>query len=171
MAERSETAELTIIVNGDGGLADVPPENIVDATGLKFRIMALPGGMARSGAASVAVAIDMPDGKTLFAQTSLALLLTAADAFKAKHGDPRTGAGGSPKSSPISPADLRRAVKAFRHNGREPTVAICSPLERQAIKDEAIKLGLQVKHHPAVDAGTVLVCDEAQAKALLEGLT
>lgn len=171
MAERSEGTTLTIIVDGDGGLADIPREKIVDATGLQFRIMAMPGGMAPSRAASVAVAIEMPDGRTLFAQTSLALLLTAADAFKAKHGDPRTGAGGSPRTSPISPADLRRAVKAVRQNGRVPKVAICSPLERQTIKDEAIKLGLEVKHHPAIDAGTVLVCDEQQAKAILERLS
>lgn len=49
---------------------------------------ALPHGMA-SGAASVAFCFELPDGKIVIAETSLALLLTAADALKARFGDPR----------------------------------------------------------------------------------
>jgi hypothetical protein len=42
-----------------------------------------------SGKPSVCVRVNLPSGRTLLAQTSLALLLTACDAFKAKVGDPR----------------------------------------------------------------------------------
>lgn len=51
-------------------------------------VAALTGGMT-SGKPSVAFRIDLPDGTTVIAETSLALFLTAADALKAKYGDPR----------------------------------------------------------------------------------
>jgi hypothetical protein len=54
----------------------------------RLSLAALPGGMA-SGAPSVTVRVDLLDGTTVLAETSLALLLTAAEAFKARHGDPR----------------------------------------------------------------------------------
>lgn len=38
----------------------------------------------------VAFRFNLSDGRVIIAQTSLALLLTAADAMKAKFGDPRT---------------------------------------------------------------------------------
>lgn len=51
-------------------------------------ITGLVGGMT-SGAPSVALRIDLSNGDTVIAETSLKLLLTAADALKAKYGDPR----------------------------------------------------------------------------------
>jgi len=48
----------------------------------------LPGGM-ESGAPSVMFRIDLPDGRVLLAETSMALYLTAADAMRARYGDPR----------------------------------------------------------------------------------
>jgi hypothetical protein len=47
----------------------------------------LPGGMA-SGAPSVMLRIDLPDGRAVLAETSLALLVTAARAAVARYGDP-----------------------------------------------------------------------------------
>lgn len=41
----------------------------------------------RSGRTSVALRLDLPDGRTLIAETSLGLLLGAAKAFEARHGD------------------------------------------------------------------------------------
>lgn len=51
-------------------------------------VTGLAGGM-QSGAPSVALRVDLPDGTAVIAETSLALFLTAADALKAKYGDPR----------------------------------------------------------------------------------
>jgi len=53
-----------------------------------FEVAVLEGGMD-SGAPSVAFRFDLPDGKVVFAQTSLKLFLSAADLFKVKFGDPR----------------------------------------------------------------------------------
>ncbi len=54
-----------------------------------WTISALADGM-KSGNPSVAVIIDLSGGVVVFAETSLKLFLTAADALKARHGDPRT---------------------------------------------------------------------------------
>jgi hypothetical protein len=43
----------------------------------------------KGGAPSVAFRIDLEDGRTVIAETSLKLLLTASDLFKARYGDPR----------------------------------------------------------------------------------
>ena len=51
-------------------------------------VTGLVGGMA-SGKPSVAFRIDLDDGSSVIAETSLALFLTAADAMKARYGDPR----------------------------------------------------------------------------------
>lgn len=51
-------------------------------------VTAIAGGMA-SGAPSVALRFELADGTTVVAETSLALFLTAADAMKARYGDPR----------------------------------------------------------------------------------
>jgi hypothetical protein len=54
-------------------------------------ISGLPGGMT-SGKPSVMLRIDLPDGRVVMAETTLRLLLTAADAFRTHYGDPRTNA-------------------------------------------------------------------------------
>lgn len=51
-------------------------------------VWALAGGMT-SGKPSVAIRFDLPDGKIVIAETSLALFLSAADALRARYGDPR----------------------------------------------------------------------------------
>lgn len=83
---------LRILVDGDGVWSDLP--YIAGQAGPKWQrtsdieICALAGGM-RSGDPSVTIRINLPDGTVALGETSLALLLTAADAFKARHGDPR----------------------------------------------------------------------------------
>lgn len=50
------------------------------------------GGMAKgteSGKPVVMIGVKLADNDYLVAQTTLSLFLTAADALKAKHGDPR----------------------------------------------------------------------------------
>lgn len=53
-----------------------------------IEVSALVGGMA-SGKPSVGLRLNLPDGSVCIAQTSLALFLTAAEALKARYGDPR----------------------------------------------------------------------------------
>jgi hypothetical protein len=82
---------LRIIVDGEGALPELAP---AVAAGRLVRaplatLAALPGGM-QSGEPSVAAVIDLPDGRVVFAETSLRMLLAACDAFVARHGDPRT---------------------------------------------------------------------------------
>lgn len=57
-------------------------DSMIGVTGLE-------NGM-KSGKPSVAFRFDLPDGKIVIAETSMALFLTAADALKAKYGDPRS---------------------------------------------------------------------------------
>lgn len=81
---------LEIHLNGDGLGRDLKdtPERIIhlgnDAP--PIHISVLDGGM-RSGKASIMLRIDLPDGKVVLAETSLALFLTAAKAFAAKFPD------------------------------------------------------------------------------------
>jgi hypothetical protein len=64
-----------------------------------LRLTILDGGMT-SGLPSVAIRLDLPDGKVVIAETSLQLFLTAADALKTtKYGDPRFP-GGRPPHDP-----------------------------------------------------------------------
>lgn len=53
-------------------------------------VASLEGGLA-SGKASVAFVFDLPDGRVVFAETSLALLLTAARALRGAHGVDESG--------------------------------------------------------------------------------
>jgi hypothetical protein len=51
-------------------------------------IGAMPAGMT-SGNPTIAVFAETEHGRVVFAETSLSLFLMAADAFKARYGDPR----------------------------------------------------------------------------------
>ena len=75
---------LRIILEGDGALEDIKDAIVVSPEdGPLIRVLALKEGMV-SGAPSVAFAIPMPDGKWLFAQTSMHLFLAAARSFQAR---------------------------------------------------------------------------------------
>ena len=81
---------LRIILQGDGcfsDLKDKDPERIIHVIeGISVAL--LEHGM-KSGKPAVAIRIDLPDDRTVIGETSLALFLSAADAFKARTGDPR----------------------------------------------------------------------------------
>lgn len=86
-----------IILDGDNAWPDLrerSAEDIIHLTGDKayMAIAALGGGTA-SGNASVTFRMDLPDGKVVLAETTLRLLLRAADSFKAKYGDPDLAGG------------------------------------------------------------------------------
>ena len=78
---------LDVCLDGDGAWADMMNKEIIEADNL--HIAALKQGM-KSGAPSVGFRIDLPNGRSVvFAQTSLALFLSAADIMRARYGDPR----------------------------------------------------------------------------------
>jgi len=78
---------LKIILDGDGSFPELQQKRI-HTTQEEITVTALGGGMA-SGKPSVALVIPLPDGSVMFAETSLALFLSAAEVLKAKWGDPR----------------------------------------------------------------------------------
>lgn len=53
-----------------------------------IEVACFPQGML-SGKPSIGIRLDLPDGTTVLAETSLALFLMAADAYRTKYGDPR----------------------------------------------------------------------------------
>lgn len=62
-------ADVTIVRQGEPPWSDIDPERLIHQTDLRVAI--LEGGMA-SGAPSVALRFDLPDGEVLIAETSLA---------------------------------------------------------------------------------------------------
>ena len=83
--------QLSIHVDGDACWPDLAlgPDLDLDMIlhGELVSIAALPGGMA-SGKVSVTVRITLDDGRTVLAETSLALLHMALSAFVARYGEP-----------------------------------------------------------------------------------
>lgn len=57
--------------------------------GMLTRIAGLSKG-TQAGKPSVMILVECEDGTVVTAQTTLALLLSATEAFKIRHGDPRT---------------------------------------------------------------------------------
>jgi hypothetical protein len=78
---------LNVVPNLEQNPRRIDPERVLDIQ-TPVTIGGLPAGMV-GGAPSVALIVDLPDGRVAFIQTSLKLLLTAADALKATYGDPR----------------------------------------------------------------------------------
>jgi hypothetical protein len=78
---------LSIILDGDGCWPDLAEKEVVEAD--LTAVAPLEHGTAL-GKPTVTFRVDLPDGKVVLAQTTLSLFLSAADAFKARLGDPRT---------------------------------------------------------------------------------
>lgn len=79
---------LKIILEGDGCWPDLKgnEERIIHLKDAgEIEVAALGGGMT-SGRPSVAIRLDLPDGRVVFAETSMRLFLAAARAFAAKYG-------------------------------------------------------------------------------------
>jgi hypothetical protein len=75
---------VTIIPNGDGAWPDIVGrvDYHLGNDAKPIQIALLKAGMA-SGKPSVTIRIDLPDGKVVLAETSLALFLAAAEALAA----------------------------------------------------------------------------------------
>ena len=75
---------LSIYLDGEGMLRGVDVNKIVQLDS-PIKIGALTKGMS-SGRPSISFAFELPDGRTVFAQTSMRLFHIAAKAFAAKYG-------------------------------------------------------------------------------------
>jgi hypothetical protein len=79
---------MTINLNGDNAWPDLRDKEIIhianDAP--PIQVAALNGGLA-SGRPSVAIRIDLPDGRTVVAETTARLFCSAARAIQAKYPD------------------------------------------------------------------------------------
>lgn len=83
--------ELTIILEGDGAWPDLysekPAKDLIflSNNAPAIQVAALDGGMV-GGKPSIAIRIDLPDGKVVVAETSMRLFFEAAGAFWARYG-------------------------------------------------------------------------------------
>lgn len=77
---------LNLQLDGDNAWPELVNRRVAFADNLS--IAGLAGGM-QSGRPSVMLRIDLHDNRTVICETSLALFLTAADALRARYGDPR----------------------------------------------------------------------------------
>lgn len=95
---------LRIFVRGDGMADDLRGKEIIQlADEAAIRLGALPGGM-KSGRTSVSLIFPLPDGRFVFAQTSLGLLQGAVRGFTIVYGDQIEAGSESP---------LLKAVREF----------------------------------------------------------
>jgi len=75
-------------LDGDAAWPDLPDREVLDC-GARIGMAGLEAGMA-SGKTSVAVRVDLPDGRVAIVQTSLAALETAVRALVARYGSQLT---------------------------------------------------------------------------------
>lgn len=96
------------------GLAS--PRQLIHLNGTApIEVGALAGGM-QSGDPSAAFCFRLPDHRVVLVETSLRLFLTAADALKARYGDPRMADLGMPDITlppDVPPLAMVRAVRAL----------------------------------------------------------
>lgn len=76
---------LEIYLNAEGLLENVKEKDLIHLE-TPITVAALEAGM-ESGRPSVAFVFDLPDGKTVLAETSMLLFQAAARAFAARFGD------------------------------------------------------------------------------------
>lgn len=124
--------EIDLHLDGDGAWKDLehaPPGTVIRA-GEKIGMAGLAGGMA-SGRASVALRIDLPDGRVVFTETSLRTLFSAMTALVAHHGEPwmreRLQGSAAPsdddRKRALALAVLIRQVAALQKRlGERPTI-------------------------------------------------
>ena len=80
---------LTIILQGDSAWPDLATKKdvvVLDSNTGAIKVAVLAGGM-QSGRPSVMLRFELPDGKTVLAETSARLFCTAARAIMAKYPD------------------------------------------------------------------------------------
>ena len=73
-------------LNGDGAWPELAGRHGVVFVSEPIKIVTLDGGMA-SGKPSVMIRLDLPDGRLVLAETSVALFQMAAAAMTGRYGD------------------------------------------------------------------------------------
>lgn len=76
--------QLDIFLDAEGMLEGVDPQKVIELE-TPLKIGGLSGGMT-SGKPSVSFGFTLPDGKVVFAQTSMKLFHVAAKAFATRYG-------------------------------------------------------------------------------------
>lgn len=106
---------LKIHLSGDGAWPDMAGKEIIQVEDLE--VAALEAGMT-SGQPSVAVRLDLPDGRVVFAQTSMRLFLQAADAFRTRYAAD-LGLPAAPMTAIMDVDEVvgRRIVEELRRRG------------------------------------------------------
>jgi len=77
--------ELQLSLDGRGAWTDLATRDLVHGAWTRLGVM--PGGMD-SGALSIGIVVELPDGRLVVAETSWALLYVAAQAIAARYGAP-----------------------------------------------------------------------------------
>lgn len=80
--------QMTVILAGDNAWPDLKDKEIVHLANNAppIQVAALPGGMA-SGRPSVALRLDLPDGRVVIAETTARLFVSAGRAIAARYPD------------------------------------------------------------------------------------
>lgn len=132
---------LRLILEGDGAFSDLAELQaqgrlIHLADNADIAIAGLEGGM-KSGDPSVAFVFGLPDGRAVFAETSLRLLLTAADGFKSRYGDPRMADLSMPNitlPSDFPPRAMIQGARLMAEQAQDSVSGSVFDLLRRAIK-------------------------------------
>ena len=85
---------IQLILDGDGAWPDLADNPNVQFVKEPIGLAVLTNGM-QSGKPSVALRIDLPDGKIIVAETSLALFAMAARGIRARYEDEWLAVGGA----------------------------------------------------------------------------
>jgi hypothetical protein len=85
---------LNIILDGDGCWPDLREKKMHE---VRLDAVAAMARGTQSGKPTVMCRVNLPDGSVVVAETTLALFLAAADAFRIRHGDPRDPAWTAPQ--------------------------------------------------------------------------
>lgn len=77
---------LSVNLNGDGAWTDLAEREIVHLRDINIELAVLDGGLA-SGRPSVAIRLDLPDGKTIIAETTARLFVSAGRMIAGRYPD------------------------------------------------------------------------------------
>jgi hypothetical protein len=77
---------ISVILNGDGAWPDLADRDVIHLQGGKIDVAVLDGGLI-SGRPSVTIRIDLPDGKTVVAETTARLFVGAGRMIVARYPD------------------------------------------------------------------------------------
>ena len=112
---------MTILLEGDGLYEGVDRSRLrEDIAGVT--VAGIRNGMT-SGKPAVTLRIDLADGTTVLARTSLALLLSAADGLRSRHGDPRIPDDLRPGNGPTLTEVLVATDAVLQMGGPDPAKA------------------------------------------------